>query len=187
MRKNIRLRMVEPSDIDVIHTWRMDEEVSYWGNGGRGDILWSRNELAERLLQEKGSNRGRTLMVDVEEEAGQWRPIGTVSYRNLDQLDGMATLGMMIGDRQYWGNGYGGAALDELLYLLFRRYNLRRVELDTHSDNKRAIRCYEKAGFVVEGVRRKARFTINGYRDAVFMGLLREEWEQRVGTAPKYI
>jgi RimJ/RimL family protein N-acetyltransferase len=88
-----------------------------------------------------------------------------------------ATLGMMIGDRQYWGKGYGTAVIKLFVRFLFTRYNLHRIDLATFSENQRAIRSYEKCGFVAEGVRRKAMWTVNGYRDQVMMGLLREDWD----------
>lgn len=53
---------------------------------------------------------------------------------------------------------------------------LHRIEIDTFSDNERAIRCYQKCGFVEEGRLRKAMWTTKGYRE-VMMGLLREDWE----------
>nr|WP_283809116.1 GNAT family protein [Tumebacillus amylolyticus] len=179
------MRPAEVTDADVLYAYRLDEEVMYWGNGARGDIDPTREQMVERLRNQKSAT-DRTFAIEVEEEAGHWRMIGTVSYSGLDAFERVATIGMMIGERAYWGGGYGTEALEQFLYVLFRRLNLRRVELDTHEANKRAIRCYEKAGFVIEGVRRKRRYTINGYQDQILMGLLREEWEERVQLAPKY-
>lgn len=185
MRNPVRLRPVEATDVDVLFAYRMDEEVMYWGNGARGDILPTREALAERLRQQKPDSH-RSFAIEVEEHPKQWRMIGTIGYSSLDLFERVATLGMLIGERAYWGGGYGTEALEQFLYFLFRRMNLRRVELETHEANKRAIRCYEKCGFVIEGVRRKRYYTINGYRDQVLMGLLREEWEDRVQLGDLY-
>ncbi|KEO85101.1 GNAT family N-acetyltransferase [Tumebacillus flagellatus] len=185
MRKPVRLRPAEVGDVDVLYGYRLDEEVMYWGNGARGDIIPTRDQLVDRM-RNQSPKEGQTFAIEVEETEGAWRMIGTVSYSGLDQFERVATIGMLIGDRAYWGGGYGTEALEQFLYFLFRRLNLRRVDLDTHEANKRAIRCYEKAGFVIEGVRRKRRFTINGYQDQILMGLLREEWEERVQLQPKY-
>jgi RimJ/RimL family protein N-acetyltransferase len=187
MRKNVRLRLAELSDLDEVYSYRSDEEVMFWSAGGRGQAFRSREELGDELRQKNSGWTQRSYMIEVEEASGEWSPIGEISFRNLDLLVGSAQIGMLIGKREYWGNGYGTEAMNQFLDLLFRRFNLRRVELGTHSDNKRAIRSYEKAGFVVEGVLRQAMYTMNGHRDHVVMGLLREDWEARAQPAPKYI
>ena len=85
-------------------------------------------------------------------------------------------VGIAIGEREDWGKGYGTDAMKVILRYAFQELNLRRVSLDTFEYNPRAIRSYEKAGFVHEG---KARGYLNreGQRwDLIFMGILREEW-----------
>lgn len=57
-------------------------------------------------------------------------------------------------------------------------YNLHRIQLDTFLENVRAIRTYEKCGFVREGILRKAFWTSKGYRDRIVMGLLFEDWQK---------
>jgi RimJ/RimL family protein N-acetyltransferase len=105
----------------------------------------------------------------------------------MDRVARRATIGMLIGDRNYWGKGYGAAALAKFVMILFAHYNLNRIDMDTFADNKRAIRCYEKVGFTVESMRRKAMWTMNGFRDQVVMGLLQEEWQDRQGNTNYYL
>jgi RimJ/RimL family protein N-acetyltransferase len=54
--------------------------------------------------------------------------------------------------------------------------NLKRIQLDTWSGNTRAIRAYEKCGFVVEGRLRNDAFIDGKYYDTIVMGLLRDEF-----------
>jgi RimJ/RimL family protein N-acetyltransferase len=56
--------------------------------------------------------------------------------------------------------------------------NLHRVELEVFDYNSRAIRCYEKCGFKLEGRRREAMFRDGRYHDALIMAILREEFEE---------
>jgi RimJ/RimL family protein N-acetyltransferase len=81
-----------------------------------------------------------------------------------------------MGARESWGKGYDTDAMRVILRFAFQELNLRRVSLDTFEYNPRAIRSYEKAGFVLEG---RARGYLNreGKRwDLIFMGILQEEW-----------
>jgi RimJ/RimL family protein N-acetyltransferase len=55
---------------------------------------------------------------------------------------------------------------------------LHRIFLRVHADNQRAIRVYEKIGFVHEGRQRQAEFHGGQYHDLLFMSMLRPEWEE---------
>jgi RimJ/RimL family protein N-acetyltransferase len=88
-------------------------------------------------------------------------------------------IGIGLGDREYWGKGYGTDAMKVILRYAFTELNLRRVTLDVFEYNQRAIRSYEKAGFIVEG-RQRGQILREGRRwDVFYMGILREEWEQK--------
>jgi RimJ/RimL family protein N-acetyltransferase len=93
--------------------------------------------------------------------------------------NGDGFVGIGIGDRNFWSKGYGTDAMEIILRYAFLELNLRRVSLDTFEYNPRAIRSYEKAGFVHEGKARKFLLR-DGHRwDLLFMGILREEWLAR--------
>ena len=74
--------------------------------------------------------------------------------------------------------GYGTDTLHALLRFLFLKMNLNRVQLDTWSGNTRAIRAYEKCGFVLEGRLRQNEYIDGQYHDTILMGLLREDYLQ---------
>ena len=82
----------------------------------------------------------------------------------------------MIGNKTYWGKGYGTDALVTFLRFLFAQWNFHRISLDTWDENIRAIKAYQKVGFKLEGRQREARFVLGNYHDAILMGLLREEF-----------
>jgi len=103
----------------------------------------------------------------VEDEEG--RHIGNVMYYNIDRLKGEAEVGITIGDRRYWGRGYGTDVLKTLIRYLFTNTNLNRLRLKTLDWNHRAQRAFEKAGFVLCGKSRRS--------DGSFLLMeLRREW-----------
>jgi RimJ/RimL family protein N-acetyltransferase len=89
---------------------------------------------------------------------------------------GTAELGIMIGDRDYWGRGCGRDAVRLLLRYGFHYLGLRRIVLTTHVKNQRAVRCYQACGFIEEGRPRKAVWVEGEYVDLINMSILREEW-----------
>lgn len=110
------------------------------------------------------------------EADGQY--IGGITLMRLNDRNGNCELGIGIGDRAYWGRGYGRDAVRLILHYGFHFLGKRRIELTTHAKNERAIRCYHACGFVKDGRPRKVLWLAGEYADLVNMSILREEWEQ---------
>jgi RimJ/RimL family protein N-acetyltransferase len=73
--------------------------------------------------------------------------IGNCSYFNIDETNGEAEVGIMVGDKEYWNQGYGTDAIMTLLDYIFSSTHLERIYLKTLDWNKRAQKCFNKCGF----------------------------------------
>lgn len=102
--------------------------------------------------------------------------IGTCSLYDQDRRSHSATFGIGVGDKAYWGRGYGTEATRLTLRAAFYELNYHRVELEVFAYNARAIRAYEKAGFVQEATLREAVYREGAYHDVLVMGVLKDEW-----------
>jgi RimJ/RimL family protein N-acetyltransferase len=106
----------------------------------------------------------------------QTKFIGQCILHRFDHAARTCALGITIGDRDYWGKGYGRDAVNLLLKYAFRLRNLEKVWLSVSGTNVRAQRSYASCGFVEEG-RLKRQIWLDGdYDDLVYMGLLRDDW-----------
>lgn len=103
--------------------------------------------------------------------------IGNCGLKGINRASANAELGVGIGEKAYWGKGYGTDAVRVLLKYAFWEMNLHRIVLNVFSFNERAIKSYRKLGFQQEGVLREAVFRNGSYQDIVVMSLLRREWE----------
>ena len=96
--------------------------------------------------------------------------IGNCMYYDLDTVNREAELGIVIGDRDYWSDGYGYDAVTTLLEHMFTTRELKRVYLHTLEWNGRAQKSFSKSGFnQVRAVRRMAH-------DFILMDVLRDDW-----------
>jgi len=107
------------------------------------------------------------------------RLIGDIGLGGIRWNHGDAFVGIGIGERELWGKGFGSDAMWVLLRYAFMELNLHRVSLTVFEYNPRAIRSYEKCGFQVEGRNRKLLNRAGRRWDEIYMGILREEWQQR--------
>ncbi|MCJ7736119.1 MAG: GNAT family N-acetyltransferase, partial [Anaerolineae bacterium] len=106
--------------------------------------------------------------------------IGNIGLDQINWKDRSAELGIVIGEKSQWSKGYGTDAIRTLLGLGFREMNLHRIFLRVDADNARGIRCYEKAGFQLEGTFREAVFREGVYHDQRVMSILQTESTQDV-------
>jgi RimJ/RimL family protein N-acetyltransferase len=103
--------------------------------------------------------------------------IGRCMFFNVDAINRTAMLGIVIGEKALWDQGYGQEAARLLLDYGFNLLNLNSVMLGTFSFNERAIRCYEKVGFQLIGRRREARIIAGQKYDLILMDILADQFE----------
>lgn len=100
---------------------------------------------------------------------------------SVDLIHSEAWVGLGIGERDFWSKGYGTDMMKIGLRYAFMELGVQRVSLGVHEYNPRALRSYEKAGFVLEGRTRKDQCREGNRTDTLWMGILREEWLQQNG------
>jgi RimJ/RimL family protein N-acetyltransferase len=168
----IRLRPVEERDLPHFVRWFNDPEVRYWLHMSerRQETLASQRERYER-------HRNDPARVEWCIETAGARPIGRLVLTGIDDTHGRAELYVSIGEKDCWNRGYGTAATCRALAYAFSELRLRRVCLTTDEDNVRGIRCYERCGFVREGVLRAYRLRHGEPVNRVIMGVLREDFQ----------
>jgi RimJ/RimL family protein N-acetyltransferase len=146
--------------------------VSYWLSLSEGPELTLESE--REWYKEMRADPAQVVWC-IEKEDGQ--PIGNMGLHSIDETDGRATLGISICEKGFWGRGYGTEAIRRVLRYAFSELGLRRVSLGADEDNVRAIRCYEKCGFVREGLLRAYRVRRGHLVGSLAMAILREDWE----------
>lgn len=102
--------------------------------------------------------------------------IGGCGINSIDWKNSVATVGIFIGDKSCWDKGYGTDAMRVLLKFIFEQMNVNKVKLFVYSFNPRAVKSYEKCGFVKEGVLRQEIFRDGKHYDEYVMGILKEEY-----------
>ncbi len=169
--KRIYLRPLELDDIERCVHWINNEEVNKFLVSGRLPIHKIKEETWIKNLYKDPNNI--LLAISLKEKDLH---IGNTGLHNISWIDRYGILGIMIGEKKFWGKGYGTEATKLMLDYAFNRLNLERVELSVYEFNERAIKCYLKAGFKEEGRLRRRRFKDGRYWDEIVMGILKEEW-----------
>lgn len=181
--KLVRLSAMDAEEISkAFARWHRDSEFKRLLDSGAPRLHSQKasQKWLEKELEEVGVNQHwfsiRTLADD--------KLLGDIDLFVHDWSARDAFVGLGIGEREFWGRGYGTDVMNVMLRYAFTEVNLRRVTLTVFEYNPRAIRSYEKAGFRHEG-RMRGFLNKEGKRwDMLFMGILREEWMGLDTAAP---
>ena len=170
------LRPLERADVNARYAaWLNDAEVTRYLEVGT--FPTSLVEL-EAFYAAAAVRRDQVLLAIVDRETD--RHVGNIKLGPIDWVHRRATLGILVGDKAAWGRGTGTSATRLMVEYAFDRLDLRRVDLGVYADHAAAIRLYERVGFRVEGRFREDVYLEGAYRDRLWMGLLRSEY-QRTG------
>jgi RimJ/RimL family protein N-acetyltransferase len=105
--------------------------------------------------------------------------IGNIKLGNIDMIHRFADLGILIGEKEFQGKGFGSEAIDLTLGYAFDSLNLNKVILGTYADHSSAIKLYKKSGFRIEGKIHNLLFRDGKYHHKIIMGILQSEYSKK--------
>ena len=162
----IYLRLMTYEDTDKIVAWRNSPMV-------RSKFIYQAPFTREGHLHWVHSmvETGKVVQFIICEQESH-RMLGSVYIRDIDRTHHKAEYGIFIGEPDARGRGIGTAAAKLMLRYCFEEEKLHRVYLRAFADNLQAVRSYEKAGFVREGLLREDVCIDGEYRDIIWMAAL---------------
>ena len=174
--ERIRLRAAEQEDITAFLRWVNDTDVTENLFLVSPMSRFEEEQWYDAMMKKPTSEHVLVIEVSAQSPNEDYRPIGTCQFHNLDWRNRSAEIGIMIGEKTFWNQGYGTETMRLLLVHGFDTLNLHRIWLQVYEKNKRGIRAYEKAGFQHEGKYRQAHYQDGEYFDVHLMSVLKEEW-----------
>lgn len=173
----LRLRRATRDDVPFLLEVLTDDDVQpFLGRGGAFD---EDGVLAELEQQEREPDAFGRFVIEVQQD-GDWRKAGTLGFERVNRRSRIAQL-----ERLAVHPAFRGRRLADDAARLFQRHlifdlDFHRVQMEIYGFNVRAQRHAERAGFVREGVKRKAYRRDDGWVDGVLYGLVREDLESEV-------
>lgn len=160
----VRLRALSAADLDQVMKWVNDEAVTrYLSQVNRVSSRSQEAAYLQRMMA--GDEHARAF--SIETTAGEYLGLGSLD--EIDFVHRRAELGIIIGQKNLQGKGYGTEAVRLLLGVAFGALNLHKVYLRVVGSHHQAIRVYENCGFR-EAVRFRRHCFIDGtWHDDVLM------------------
>ncbi len=167
--QRVTLRPLEKQDAPSLALWINDPDVNEYLSVTFPISLQAEEGFIEQSLKEPSKNIVLGIVAD-------GKLIGVMGIHGINWVNRSATTGAMIGDKAYWGKGYGTDAKMALLDYAFNTLNLRYIMSSVIAYNERSLRYSLHCGYVIEGRRRKKFFKKGRYWDEIVLGLFKKEW-----------
>ena len=170
MSDEVRLRRAKPADVDFLLELMTHEDVDPY-------MAVVRPRDREAILAEiecsevEPEDYGR-FVIEVD-----GRPAGLMGFEVANRRSRIANLGSLAVHPDFRGKRLADRAARLFQRHLLFELGYHRLQLEIYGFNERAQRHAERAGFVREGVRRKAYDRHGEWVDGVIYGLVREDLE----------
>jgi RimJ/RimL family protein N-acetyltransferase len=169
--ERVQLRRHDPKNYGLYAEWYGDPEVWHLTSWARAPLGRS---AVKRLFEERElSTTDDSFAIH---PTGEKTPVGVISLMNLSEANESAELSVIVGRPDDRSHGYGAEAIGLIVRYAFEDLGLNRVGLSVFDFNDTAISTYERLGFAHEGRLRRAVKREDGFRDALLMCVLRDEW-----------
>ena len=167
----IILREYREDDIIHIYNWTRDIITTKWmGRKFRTPRSLDKIENGVRnVISEPPEDGIFFVIADRDTEVY----IGGIDLTSIDWIDKNGVLSIAIAENSNRNKGFATEAMKLLLDYAFNKLHLHKIELGVYSDNKAAVRCYEKLGFNIEGTLKDHMLVDGKYRDLLQMGLIK--------------
>ncbi len=162
--KQIKLRAIEPEDLDLLY--RIENDVELW-NVGTSNVPYSRYLLHDYVANAKNDiYTDRQVRMMVENSYG--KIVGVVDLVSFDPANCRAEVGLIILN-SYRRQGYGTAVLAQISDYALRILHLHQLYAYIDIDNVSSLKLFQKAGFVVASEIKEWLYDGVNFRDSLLV------------------
>jgi ribosomal-protein-alanine N-acetyltransferase len=169
--ERVHLRALTEQDLtDEYMQWLNDDEVSR--NNSHAIFPNTEQKMKDYFI--RLNNQKEVVLAIIHIETGQH--IGNVSLQNINWISRNAEFAILIGNKKFWGGGYGEEAAKLIVDYGFKRLNLHRIYCGTLEKNEGMKKLAKKLAMREEGLRRDAIFKNGEYQNILEYGVLKNEY-----------
>ncbi|MBM3437049.1 MAG: GNAT family N-acetyltransferase [Bacteroidetes bacterium] len=150
--KNLILRAIEPSDVEILYEWENSHELWHLSNTLTPVSRFVLEQYVMSSQQDIYTAKQLRLMIDKIEE-GKPATIGSIDLFDFDPANKRAGIGVMIIKSQQM-QGFASEALDLMIKYCFNTLHLHQIYCNIESDNTSSLNLFRKFGFQVVGTKR---------------------------------
>lgn len=169
--KKVTIRAIESDDLELLHKWSNDPDINYMLGGWH---FPSSEQDQQRWIGSLSLNSNNQRFAIDTEDSGL---IGMANLVDINWKDRNAFHGMLLGDKDIRGKGYGVDTIMAISKFVFEELGFMRMNGSMISYNQASIGAYtKKCGWIVEGVKKNHYFRKNKWWDQVVVGITKDDY-----------
>lgn len=172
----IRLAYFDSNDFAQLMDWIKDEEALMNWSGSLFSYPLTQSSLEWYIEDVNDIEESEAFVYKAIEQDTQ-KVVGHISLGTVSRKNRSARISRVLIDPESQGKGYCMQMVRAVLQIGFEELKLHRICLGVYDFNKAAMRCYEKAGMVIEGTNRDCLLFKGKWWSLVEMSMLEEEWK----------
>ena len=168
---NIKLRALEPTDVDLIYTW--ENNMAIW-KVSNTIVPFSKETISQFISYERdiyADKQLRLVICKVKDE----KAIGTIDLFDYDLRHQRAGVGVLLADSSERRKGYASEALDIVIKYGFSTLMLHQFYCNIPADNEDSIKLFEKHGFKQIGSKKDWIRSSDGWTDELLFQLIKSD------------
>lgn len=169
--KKVTLRAIERGDLELLHKWSNDPEINYMLGGWHFPSSMQDQEKWFSSLSLSSNNQKFAI------DTPDLGLIGMANLVDVNWKDRNAFHGMLLGNKDMRGKGYGIDTVMAINRYAFEELGLMRMNTTIIANNEPSLGVYtKKCGWVVEGIKKNHYFRKNQWWDEVVVGITKEDY-----------
>ena len=164
------LRPLEKSDLNENYLkWINCPEVTEYMETG---TFPTSMEKLEEYYRKMNTSPNHIILAIV--DIGTDYHIGNITLNNINWVNRIANIGIMIGNKDYWGKEYGTEAVKLITRYAFTVLNLHKIWASMYEEHKASVKAFDKAGFSIEGCLKNELYQKGRYHNRIIMSIINE-------------
>jgi ribosomal-protein-alanine N-acetyltransferase len=168
------LRVINEKDLEGRYfDWLNDCEVTKYLETG---FFPNSSENMLKYFNDVGRNVNNVLLAIIDAKTN--KHIGNIRLGPINWIHRNAFLGIIVGEKEFWGKGYATESIKLMVEYGFDRLNLHKISAGVNNYNTASLKAFERVGFEEEGRRKEELFVDGRYCDSIILGLTFERFKK---------
>jgi diamine N-acetyltransferase len=164
----IKLRALEPQDLEILYDWENNTEIWEVGNNLVPYSKYILHEYIENSHRDLPESKQLRLIIELKTIIPHM-PIGTIDLFDIDFYNKNAGIGILIADKQNRNKGYASKTLKLIEEYAFRKLALYQLYCRIDVDNEVSLKVFQNIGYTIIGKISGWKWSSTGMKDVYFL------------------